>query len=176
MSDNAAPPASSSPPDTAPAAKWKPALLIVAIVVLASALTDLPGAFYDYEHDTTLLVVAQWLTTIGLLIAPVLAAAALFLVLRDRLVRAIDVLAAIILVDWLFELPSIAIHGLELSWDIGGITAFVHYFVKPVIAVAAIVLSRRGRLGAATLLVALPTIVSWLGVLAFAVGVMIYGF
>jgi hypothetical protein len=81
------------------------------------------------------------------------------------------------LVTWLCDLPSIAIHGIEWSLTFGGIQVAGYQIGAPLIALAALYLARRNeRLGLATLLVALPTIFFWLGALAFAVSVMINGF
>jgi hypothetical protein len=61
--------------------------------------------------------------------------------------------------------------------DLWRIQVAAYQIGAPLIALAALYLARRNeRLGLATLLVALPTIVFWLGVIAFAVSVMIYGF
>ena len=87
-------------------------------------------------------------------------------------------LTALVLTVWLLDnLPSIAIHGFELSVGIGGMLAFVQQFVfrASAIAGAALVLKNR-RLQLAGLLVKVPTIVNWAGVVAFTVAVMIHGF
>jgi hypothetical protein len=53
---------------------------------------------------------------------------------------------------------------------------FGTYVVLPILGIAAIVLARRGRFGYATLLAALPTMAHWAGVIAFTIGIMVYGF
>ena len=151
-------------------------LMVLCAILLFGALTDLPNAFEDYGHQTALLKFAQGLTSIYLVLAPVLAAIALYFAVRRQQARAIYALAALIFAEWLSELPSIAIHGLQITPDFSGLVPFGTYVVLPAIGVAAILLARRERFGLATLLVALPTFAHWAGVIAFAIGVMIYGF
>jgi hypothetical protein len=153
------------------------ALVALAIVHILGAISDLPTIFNDYEHDTRLLKIAQGITTARTVIGPLFPLAALYFAVKRRLPAAIIMFAADILVTWLGDLPSIAIHGFELSPDIGGISAFCVYFVAPAIAVAAILLARANRrLGLATFLVALPALAVGATVLAFGISVALYGF
>jgi hypothetical protein len=87
-------------------------------------------------------------------------------------------LTTLVLTVWLWDqLPSIAIYGVELSAGIGGMLAFVRHFVFPASAVAGATLALKNRrLQLAGLLVSVPTIVNWAGVVAFTVAAMIYGF
>ena len=72
---------------------------------------------------------------------------------------------------------SIPFHGLELSLDFGGIEVFFYHFVFPAAAIAGAALALKDRrLALAGLLVSLPTLINWTGVVAFAIGIMIYGF
>jgi hypothetical protein len=163
---------------TPPPRTWlRVGLIVLAAIETLSALADFSGIFYDYNHTTALLIFAQGVTKTRLAIAPLIAGAALVFASIGRLRHAIVALAALVLVVWLTELPSIAIHGLELSGGFVGLHLIAQRFIYPVIAVAAIVLAvRNQRLALAGALVSLPRIVAWLGVLAFGIGVMIYGF
>ena len=153
------------------------ALIVIAAIESIGALRDLPAIFYDFNPTTTLGKFAQALSSVDQVLAVLLALAALYFACARRLRLAIAAIAIRILVTWLCDLPSIAIHGIEWSLDFAGIEVAGYQIGAPLIALAALYLARRNeRLGLATLLVALPTIFFWLGVLAFAVSVMIYGF
>ena len=153
------------------------ALCVLAGLVTLSALSDFPSIFYERDHTEPLIIFAQTLTNAWLAIAPLIAGTALVFAFMGRVRHAIVMLAALILVRWLTELPSIAIHGWELSADYGGVIVAIQRFLYPVIAVAAIVFAvKNRRLWLATVFVSLPTAVAWAGVLIFAIGVSIYGF
>jgi hypothetical protein len=153
------------------------ALIIIAAIESLGALRDLPAIFYDFNPTTPIGKFAQALTSVDQVLAVPLTLAALYFACARRLRLAIGALAIRILVTWLCDLPSIAIHGLEWSLTFGGLEVAVYQLGAPLIALVALYLARRNeRLGLATLLVALPTIFFWLGVLAFAVSVMIKGF
>ena len=153
-------------------------LMILSGLILLGALSDVPAIFFDYGHTDRLVIFAQRLTSLKLALAPVIAGAALYFAITRKLPHAIVALATLMLVNWLTELPSIAIHGMEMK-D-GGITSLViaaQRFLYPLLAVAAMAAALRNeRLVTATVLTAIPMIVQWLGVVAFAVGVAIYGF
>jgi hypothetical protein len=151
-------------------------LILLCAIQLLSGLVDMSNAFTDYGHTTALLKFAQGITSVYLVLAPILAAAALYFAIRRQYLFAIYTLAALIFAEWLSELPSIAIHGTEITPDFSGLVPFGTYVVMPILGVAAIVLARRGRLGLATLAAALPTIAHWGGVVVFFIGIMIYGF
>jgi hypothetical protein len=152
-------------------------LVIVGLVETLAALADLPGIFTNYEHDTALLKFAQALTSVRIAVSPLIAGAALYFALVGRVRHSIIALASLVLLLSLAELPSFAIHGLELSRDFTGIILALQRFVYPVLAVVAIVLAVKDRLlGLATLFAILPSLTAAAGVLAFALGVSIYGF
>ena len=116
---------------------------------------------------------------IGFAIYPVLAVAALVLAIRGDIRRAIMALALIVIVTFFADhLPSMFQHGLEFrSGGITGLHLLSLQIVYPLLAVVALVLARRNaRLWLATFFVSLSTLTSILGVLAFAIGVIIYGF
>jgi hypothetical protein len=124
-----------------------------------------------------LLIFAQALASAKLVLAVVIAAAALAFAIIGRIRHAIIALAVLVLIAWLSDLPSVFIHGLELSSDLIGLQLFVLRFIYPVVAVAALVSAiRNKRLALAGVLVSVPTLIAVAGILAFAVSVAIYGF
>jgi hypothetical protein len=152
-------------------------LIVIAAIESIGALRDIPAIFYDFNPTTPLGKFAQALSSVDQVLAVLLALAALYFAFASWLRLAIAAIAIRILVTWLCDLPSIAIHGIEWSPTFGGIEVAGYQIGAPLIALAALYLARRNeRLGLATLLVALPTIFFWLGVLAFAISVMIHGF
>jgi hypothetical protein len=107
---------------------------------------------------------------------PVLALAALALATVGRLRYAIMALGALVLMTWLNFMPSVVRHGL----DFRGVSAFetpVRIIAFPLMAACGIALAARGhRLGLATMLVSIPTLYGVFAVIAFGIGVMLYGF
>jgi hypothetical protein len=153
------------------------ALIVIAAIESIGALRDIPAIFYDFNPTTPLGKFAQALGSVDHVLAVLLTLAALSFAFASWLRLAIAALAIRMLVTWLCDLPSIAIHGLEWSLSFGGIQVAGYQIGAPLMALAALYLARRNeRLGLATLLVALPTIFFWLGVLAFGISAMIYGF
>jgi len=118
------------------------------------------------------------MTPAELALAPVIAGAALIYAALGNVRRAILALAALEITTWLLEdVWSIPIHGLELSGNFGGMLALFQHFVFPAAALASATLAfKNRRLALAGLLVSVPTIVNWAGVVAFTVAVMVYGF
>jgi hypothetical protein len=87
---------------------------------------------------------------------------------------AIISLAAIAFMTWLNYLPSG--DGFELG-NLSGFEAPVRMIAFPLMAACAIALAARNqRLGIATVLVSIPTLFTLFFVIAFAIGVAIYGF
>jgi hypothetical protein len=107
---------------------------------------------------------------------PVLALAALALATVGQLRYAIMALGALVLMTWLNFMPSVVRHGL----DFRGVSAFetpVRIIAFPLMAACGIALAARSqRLGLATLLVSIPTLYSVFAVIAFGIGVILYGF
>jgi hypothetical protein len=164
---------------TLPPYRWlRAGLILVAALELLDALSGVQNIFTDYQHPTALLRFAQTLTSIKLALAPVFAGAALIFAALGNVRRAILALAALALTAWLLDdLWSIPFHGLELSFDYGGIVVFFHHFIFPAAALAASALALNDqRLPLAGLLVSLPTLFNWAGVVAFTVAIMMYGF
>src|ERR1044072_9495877 len=89
------------------------ALIVIAAIESIGALQDIPAIFYDFEPTTPLGKFAQALGAVDSALALPLALAALYFAIARRLRLAIAAIAIRILVTWLCDLPSIAIHGLE---------------------------------------------------------------
>ena len=154
------------------------ALVVLATIEAVSALRGIPAIFYEFNPTTPMGKLAQALTSVDIVLAVPITLAALYFAVAGYLRYAIIAIAIRILVAWICDTPtSIAIHGIEWSPSFCGIQVAAYQIGAPLIALAAIYLARRNeRLWLATILVALPTIASWLGVLAFAIAVMMYGF
>jgi hypothetical protein len=120
---------------------------------------------------------AGMLTTAQIASHPFLAAATLVFALIGRVRDAIIAMGAILAMNWLSEMPSVVLHGFELSDPANALLVLSHIVAYPLMAACAIALARRGdRLGVATTLVALPTLFAWAGITAFAIAVSIHGF
>jgi hypothetical protein len=140
--------------------------VLSAIFVLSGDLSEVPGPG-----------LGGWTVGVTLVLRPLLAIMALIFAMRGRLPHAIIVLGAVVLMRWLNMAPSVVLHGLEFKGS-GDVYASAHFLLSPVLAIAAIVLAWRDerRLAVPAILVSLPTIAEWLGVVAFAIAVAIYGF
>jgi hypothetical protein len=107
---------------------------------------------------------------------PLLALVALAFATVGRLRYAIITLGALVLMTWLNFMPSVVRHGL----DFRGVSAFetpVRIIAFPLMAACAIALAARGqRLGLAAMLVSIPTLYSVFAVIAFGIGIILYGF
>jgi hypothetical protein len=107
---------------------------------------------------------------------PMLALAALAFATVGRLRYAIITLGALVLMTWLNFMPSVVRHGL----DFRGVSAFetpVRMIAFPLMAACGIALAARGqRLDLAAVLVSIPTLYNVFAVIAFAIGIILYGF
>jgi hypothetical protein len=161
----------------APPRLLKISLAVVAGIELIGALAQLAILFHDYGHTDSLLIFAQKLTSLRVALTPLILGAALFFAVSNRLRHAIIALATLMLLAWLTDLPSIAIHGFGFTPDFGGAYMFAKLIIAPAAAAVAIRFAMTNeRLPLAGLLVSLPTIAHWLGVTVFGIGVAIYGF
>jgi hypothetical protein len=150
-------------------------LIIIAAIEAFDGLSNVPILFGDISE-----IPGPGLggTIIKAYIAshPLLALAALGFATVGRLRYAIMALGALALMTWLNFMPSVVRHGL----DFRGVSAFetpVRIIAFPLMGACAIALAARGRrLGLAALLVSIPTLYSIFAVIAFGIGVMIYGF
>lgn len=111
-------------------------------------------------------------------LVPVFAILALVLSLRGRFGAAILSIAAIVALGWLSYLPSHINHWADFPGEgFYGLLVAIHFGVYPLLVLAVAGLVWRGeRLGAAAVLVSIPTFIHIAGVVAFATGVAIYGF
>ena len=160
-----------------PVGKLRVVVVILSLIAVASALSGL--SVFTYLSEFAGNGWSQWALMLGHAIVPCLAVPALVFAIRGDVRRAIMALAAIIMVDFITDsFPSIITHGLEFaSRGITSLHLFATMIVFPLLAVVAFVLARRNdRLALATAFVALPPLTSILGVMAFAIGVSIYGF
>jgi hypothetical protein len=159
--------------------RWVQAgLVIVTAAELLGALSSVQSIFTDYHHETDLLRFAQGLTSIKLALSPLLAGAALVFAALGNIRYAIFALAALTLTGWALDsLPSIVIHGFKPSFDFGGMEEFFFYLVAPIVTIAAVLLAiKNQRISLASLLVGLPPLFKWVGVVLFITAVLIYGF
>lgn len=149
-----------------PPAQLRIALIALGAIVMLRALADSPIISYDFGDG-------RLSTRLEVTLLHLLAAAALFFAVTNRLRHALITLAVLVLVHWTSELSSLVDHGLELSATVPGLMAFARQFIYPAIAIATIVLAARNtRLALAAAFVALPTVVAGLA----AVSGAIYGF
>lgn len=161
----------------APPGALRVALIVIAAIASLGAVADVPIAFHDFGHTEPLLVFAQRVTSAKLMIAPLIAGTALVFAITGRLRAAIAALAALMLVTFVADLPTYPIHGFELSGGLPGLFMLIERVVLPLLGVTALVLAiRNRRLVVATVLVALPMIVTGTGVVLFAIGVAVHGF
>jgi hypothetical protein len=160
-----------------PGSKLRVAVIVLAVIETLGSLSNLTvfGNLSEYRDGGF----AQWVLIAGLVIFPILAIAALFFAIKGDIRRAIMAIAGVTIATWFTDhLPSMFIHGLEfLSGGVTGLYLFAQMVVFPLLAVAALVLARRNqRLVLAAVLASLSTVANVLGVIAFAIGVSMYGF
>jgi hypothetical protein len=138
-----------------------------ALPILAGNLDEIPGPGLGGK-----IVIAT------IILRPIAAAVALFFLVRGNFPGALVSMAIVILVGWISYLPSIQLHGLEMRGDgAGGLFTFALIILPPILVLAIAALALTGkRLTLATVLALLPTLISILSVVAFGLGVAIYGF
>ena len=108
---------------------------------------------------------------------PVLALAVLVFAIVGNVRYAITALGAIVFMTWLNYMPSVVRHGLDFNGAYGAIHTTAQIIAFPLMAACAIAYAARNqRLGTATALASIPSFFDLLGVVAFAIGVSIYGF
>ncbi len=119
-----------------------------------------------------------WAVTSELALTLPFALVALFFLVKRDVRRAIPALAGIGLVKWISYLPSLAIHPAEFPGPgFMGVFMAMQMTVFPLLMLMAIALCwKNQRLALAGILASVPTIAHWLGVVAFGIGVAIYGF
>ncbi|MEA2899255.1 MAG: hypothetical protein QOJ84_4870 [Bradyrhizobium sp.] len=106
-----------------------------------------------------------------------LALAALVFAAIGRVRYTIIALGAVVAMTWLNYMPSVVLHGLGFDSGFSALHTTAQIIAFPLMAACAIALAARDRrLGLATALVGIPTLVNVFGVIAFAIGVSLYGF
>lgn len=158
--------------------QWARVLLMTAAALeLLGGLKDLPVLLGD-TSEIPGPGLGGWIVSAKIALQPVFALLALGFAAAGGIRQALVAMAAVVLVNWLSYLPSIALHGLEFQGDgAGGLVTLLEIVVAPVVAVAVVALAWLGkRLTLATLLAVFHTALSLLFVVLFAVGVAIYGF
>ena len=106
-----------------------------------------------------------------------LALAALVFAAIGNVRYAIIALGAVVMMTWLNYMPSVVRFGLGFDNFYTTVQGTAQIIGFPLMGACGIAYAARGqRLGIATALVSLPTFWFWLGVIAFAIGVSIYGF
>lgn len=161
----------------APPGALRIALIAITAITALGAMADFPLAFHDFGHTEPLLVFAQRVTSVKLMVAPLIAGTGLFFAATGRLRATIATLAALMLVTFVADLPTYPIHGFELDGSLPELFVLTERVVLPLLGVAALVLAiRNTHLVVATVFVALPKIVTLTGVILFAVGVAVHGF
>jgi len=151
-------------------------LIVVAVIETVAAFNGLPVLFGDLS-EVPGTGPAGWTILATIVLRPVFAIAALTFAVRRRLPRAVLALAVVVLLSWLSLLPSVIIHGLELSPGFPGLLIVANVVLFPLLALAALALAWRDRrLALAAILASLPTLVWIVGFIVFAVAIAIYGF
>jgi hypothetical protein len=146
-------------------------LLTITMIKAISTFTDASGLLGGAGDMAGLTIAA-------LALNPLCALAAFALTMQNRLGPAICVLAGTVVLNWLSDIVSLTLHDFDTS---GGLSVTLMTVLQtvgyPLMAASAVVLALRGeRLGAATVLIALPMLVAAASVATFAVGMAIYGF
>jgi hypothetical protein len=172
MSDNA------TAPQTAQPSKWLRTYLIVIAVVegleglfkiplLLSGDPDVPGKGWG-----------GWAVSCELALTFPFAMIALFFLIKGDIRRAIAFVAGIGLLHWISLVPSLVNHPAEFPGSgFMGLFQVAQMMVFPLLMLMAIALCwKNQRLTLAGILASLPTIANWLGIVAFGIGVAIYGF
>jgi hypothetical protein len=99
-----------------------------------------------------------------------LSLAALVFATIGRVRYAIIALGAVVAMTWLNYMPSVVLHGLEFNSGFAALQTTAQIIAFRLMAACAIALAARARrLGLATALVGIPTLVNVFGVIAFAI-------
>ena len=150
-------------------------LIIIAVIETFDGLSGAPILFGDMSEipgpGVGGAIVKAYIAS-----HPVLALAALALAATGHVRYAIMALGALVLMNWLNDMPSMVRHGL----DFRGVSAFetpVRIIAFPLMAACGIALAAHGqRPGLATLLVSIPTLYGVFAVIAFGIGIILHGF
>jgi hypothetical protein len=156
---------------------WRLLLIGVAALEFLGGLRDVPILFGNLSETPGPGLGGAIITT-KIALQPILGFVALICAATGRIREALLAMAAIILMTWLNWMPSVARHGLDFKG-----TAFVNLqlifqiVIAPFLAASVAALAIQGqRTSLAIGLAVLPTLMSVLGVVAFGIGVAMYGF
>jgi hypothetical protein len=160
-------------------AKWACVLLqIAAVIEFLGGLNGLPILLGDLNEVPGPGLGGQIILA-GIVLRPLLALAALFFTIRRNIPYALVAMAFIILLSWLSYVPSVQLHGLDLSQGDGFTSVMLGWelIAAPVVALAVAGLALwEKHLTLASVLAVLPTLAHILSVIVFGVSVAIYGF
>lgn len=152
------------------------ALLVVALFETWDGLSGV-GTLFGETSEILGPGVGGFLIKTYLATHPVFALAALILAAIGRVRFAVMALVGVMIGRWLWLMPSVAIHGLEMKNFYSVQSTIALNIAPPLLAACALALSiRNQRLGLATLLVCLPSLYAVFSLVAFAIGIAIYGF
>ena len=162
---------------TRPSGRLRLVLVLVALIETVSTLSNLPVLYFG-APDVPGTSPGGLLISATILLSPLFAIAALVYAAKGNIRRSIIALAAVVLLGWLSYVPSAAKFWSEFPGPgFGGVVSILVLVIFPLLGIAAIILAQRGdKLGLATGLVILPTLLHVLAVVAFGVSVAIYGF
>ena len=150
-------------------------LILIAAIEAFDGLSHVPALFDDMSEIPGP-GVGGAIIKAYIAVHPLLALAALALATIGRLRCAIMALGALVLMNWLNDMPSVVRHGLDFK----GLSAFetpMQIIAFPLMGACAIALAARSqRLGLATLLVGIPTLYGVMAVVAFGIRVFLHGF
>jgi hypothetical protein len=150
-------------------------LILIAAIEAFDGLSHVPTLFGDMSEIPGP-GVGGAIIKAYIAVHPLLALAALALATIGRLRCAIMALGALVLMNWLNDMPSVVRHGLDFK----GLSAFetpMQIIAFPLMGACAIALAARSqRLGLATLLVGIPTLYGVMAVVAFGISVFLHGF
>jgi hypothetical protein len=151
-------------------------LIIVAIVEAFDALSSVSILFGDMSQIAGP-GIGGFLIKAHIASHLPLALAALVFAAIGRVRYAIIALGAVVAMTWLNYMPSVVLHGPEFDSGFAALQTTAQIITFPLLAACAIALAARNRqLGLATALVSVPTLFNVFGVIAFAIGVSLYGF
>jgi len=119
-----------------------------------------------------------WAVTSELALTLPFALVALFFLIKGDIRRGVCFVAGIALLRWISLLPSLVNHPASFPGSgISGVIQVLQMMVFPLLMLMVIALAYKSeRLTLAGILASLPAITNWLGIVAFAIGVAIYGF
>jgi hypothetical protein len=159
-------------PATRPSTWLRVLLIVIAALEALEGMFKLPLAFDPLFYGKGWDAVPHG---IGLVLSLPFALAAMFFLIKGNVRRSLYFLAGISLTRWIALLPSLV--NYSYPYSMLPVLTQVQAVVFPLLMLMVVVFAYRNeRLTLAGLLVGLPAITDWLGMLAFAAAVMIYGF